>query len=170
MVGRGSQGVWDGHVHTAIFKIHNQHGPTVQHRELCSMLHGSLDGRGVQGRGDTCICVAESLRCPPNTITTLLIGYMPNIKLKKFLKQCQGTLHSGPSILPPFTLFRAQLTSDFSKGVFPDPPSPTLNAILDHYPIFFSASTTCTHTHFLSDWLFTFHLSIKFHVSSLQTP
>ena len=29
MGGRDSSGVWDGHVHTAIFKIDNQQGPTV---------------------------------------------------------------------------------------------------------------------------------------------
>ena len=48
-------------------------------RELCSMLCGSLGGRGggVWGRMDTCMCMAESLCCPPETITTLLIGYMP---------------------------------------------------------------------------------------------
>ena len=27
--GRDSQGVWDGHVHTAIFNIDNQQGPIV---------------------------------------------------------------------------------------------------------------------------------------------
>ena len=30
----------------------NQQGPTVEHRELCSVLCGSLDGRGVWGRMD----------------------------------------------------------------------------------------------------------------------
>ena len=35
---RDNYGVWDGHVHTAIFKMDNQQGPTVQHMELCSML------------------------------------------------------------------------------------------------------------------------------------
>ena len=44
--------VGHGHAHTAIFKMDNQQGPTVQHRELCSMLCGSLDGRGVWGRMD----------------------------------------------------------------------------------------------------------------------
>ena len=29
------------------------------------------------GRMDTCICIAESLRCSPETITTLLISYTP---------------------------------------------------------------------------------------------
>ena len=45
--------------------------------ELCSMLHGSLDERGVRGRMDTCICMAESLHCSPETITTLLTGCIP---------------------------------------------------------------------------------------------
>ena len=29
---------------------------------------------GVWGSTDTCVCVAESLCCPPETITTLLTG------------------------------------------------------------------------------------------------
>ena len=32
-------------------------------------------GGGVWGRMDTCICMAESLRCSPETITVLLINY-----------------------------------------------------------------------------------------------
>ena len=43
--GRDSYGVWDGHVHTAIFKMDNQQGPTVQRMELYLMLCGSLDER-----------------------------------------------------------------------------------------------------------------------------
>ena len=35
------------------------------------MLCDSLDGRGVWGRMDTCICMAESLCCPGETITML---------------------------------------------------------------------------------------------------
>ena len=34
----------------------------------------SLDRRGVWGRMDTCICMVESLCCPLETITTLLIS------------------------------------------------------------------------------------------------
>ena len=41
-----SYGVWDGHIHTTISEISNQQGPTVERMELCSMLCGSLDGRG----------------------------------------------------------------------------------------------------------------------------
>ena len=35
--------------------------------ELCSMLYGSLDKRAIWGRVDTCICMAESFRCAPET-------------------------------------------------------------------------------------------------------
>ena len=56
------------------FKVDNQQGPTVGHRELCSLSCGGGGGRGVWGRMDTCVCVAESLCCPPETITTLLIS------------------------------------------------------------------------------------------------
>ena len=53
------------------------------------MFCGSLDGRGVWGRMDTCISVAESLHCPPEIVTTLFSGYTPiqNKKLKKTNKQ-----------------------------------------------------------------------------------
>ena len=44
-----------------------------------------LDGRGVWERMDTCVCVAELLHCPLETVTTLFIGYNPikNTKLKR---------------------------------------------------------------------------------------
>ena len=45
MVGRDSSGIWDTHVYTAIFKMDGQQGPTMQYRELSSMLYDSLDGR-----------------------------------------------------------------------------------------------------------------------------
>ena len=39
------------HMYTLLcLKRITQQGPTVQHREICSMLCSSLDGRGVQGR------------------------------------------------------------------------------------------------------------------------
>ena len=46
-----------------------------KHREFCSMLCASLNGRGVWGRMDIRIYMAESFNCPPENITTLLIGY-----------------------------------------------------------------------------------------------
>ena len=39
------------------------------------MLYGSLDGKRVLGRMDTRIYMAESLHCPSETITTLLISF-----------------------------------------------------------------------------------------------
>ena len=45
--------------------------------ELCSTLCVSLDGKGVWERMDTYICMAESLHCSSETITTLSIGYTP---------------------------------------------------------------------------------------------
>ena len=50
------------------------------------MLCGSLDGTGVWGRMDTYMCMAESLRCSPETITTLLIDYIL-IQNKKFKRK-----------------------------------------------------------------------------------
>ena len=61
----------------------NQHGPAMYHRENCLVLCGSLDGRGVWKRTDTCVCVAESLPCSPGIITTLLVGYTP-VQNRKF--------------------------------------------------------------------------------------
>ena len=37
----------------------NQQRPIVQRMELCSVLCGSLDGREVCGRKDTCICTVS---------------------------------------------------------------------------------------------------------------
>ena len=85
-------GVWDGHVHTAIFKMDHKQGPAVEHRELCSVLCGSLDGRDVWRRKDTCVCMAESLRCPPETITALLIVYTAIQNKKPFKEEWNRTL------------------------------------------------------------------------------
>ena len=45
-------------------------------------------GRRVWGSMDTGICRAESLCCPSETVTTLLIGYTP-ISNKKFKKRAR---------------------------------------------------------------------------------
>ena len=55
--------------------------------ELSSMLCGSLDGSGVWGGMDTWICMAESLCCSIETITTLLIDYIP-MQNKKLKNKC----------------------------------------------------------------------------------
>ena len=71
----------------------NQQGPTVQHRELRSMLCSSLDGRGVWRRMDTCVCMTESLCYLPANITTLLISYTP-VRNKK-LRKSMATIENG---------------------------------------------------------------------------
>ena len=53
----GSMG---SNTHT-VFKTDNQKGPTVQLRELCSVLCGILDGSVVWERMDTCRCIAGFL-------------------------------------------------------------------------------------------------------------
>ena len=45
--GWDSYGARDGHVHTAVFKMDHQQGPTVHHREPCATLCGSPGGKGV---------------------------------------------------------------------------------------------------------------------------
>ena len=40
--GMDALGVWDYHIHTTIYKIDNQQGPTVRHTELCSIFCDNL--------------------------------------------------------------------------------------------------------------------------------
>ena len=47
--------------------------------ELCSTLCANLDGSGIWGKMNTCLCMAESLHGSPETITTLLIGYISSV-------------------------------------------------------------------------------------------
>ena len=61
------------------FKIGNLEGPTVWHMKLCSVLCGSLNGMGLGGGVDACICMAKSLHCSPDAITTLFVNHLyPN--------------------------------------------------------------------------------------------
>jgi len=47
------------------------------------MLYARLAGRGVCGGADARVCMTESLRCSPETITILSIGHTPK-ENKKF--------------------------------------------------------------------------------------
>ena len=58
-------------MHTILFKIDNQQGPIVKHRELFSIVYNSLDGKIILKRIDICICITELLCCTPETNTTL---------------------------------------------------------------------------------------------------
>ena len=44
--GRDSEGFWECHVHTVIFKMDNQQAPIVRHMKRSSLLRASLDRSG----------------------------------------------------------------------------------------------------------------------------
>ena len=71
----------DMSIRTAVFKMDNQQGPPGQHVELCSMLCGSLDGRGVGGEW---IHVWLSLFAVQLKLS--LIGYTPMQNKQKRLE------------------------------------------------------------------------------------
>ena len=70
-----------------MFEMDHQQGPTVQHRELCSMLCGSLDGRGVWGENGSNVYIQLSPFAVHLKLSQqcLLISYslIQNKKLKK---------------------------------------------------------------------------------------
>ena len=68
--------------------------------ELCSC--ASLDGRGVWGRMNTCICMAESLCCSPETTTTLLIRHFVVQSLSHV--RLFATLWTARLLCPPLSL------------------------------------------------------------------
>ena len=70
--GRDSQEVWDGHVHTALFKMETNKDLPYSTGNCAQW--NSLDGRGVWERMDTCICMDKCLCCLSETIITLLTG------------------------------------------------------------------------------------------------
>ena len=72
----------------AKFKMDKQQGLLYSTllNKLSSMSCGSLDGKGVWGRMDTCIGMAESLCYSPEMTTTLLICYT-SIQNKSFSKK-----------------------------------------------------------------------------------
>ena len=134
----GSYGVWDGYVHSAVFKMDFQQGPTVQHREL-SMLCGSMDGRGVLGRMNTCMCMAESHCCSeiPETISILLISYQSvSSAAQSCLTLCDPMNCSMPGLpvhhqLPEFTHTHVHQVGDAIQpshplsSPFPRAPNPS---------------------------------------------
>ena len=45
--GRDKLGVWDEYIHTTIYKIDNQQGPTVYQRERYSIFYNNLYGKRI---------------------------------------------------------------------------------------------------------------------------
>ena len=70
--GRDSQGVWDGHVHTAIFEMDNQQGSIVLYMELCPIFCSNLDWREFGGEWIHVYLLAES----SETVTTLFVNWL----------------------------------------------------------------------------------------------
>ena len=56
----------------ALFKMDHYQSSTIYHRELCSMLCGSLDRRVVWERVDKRVYMAESLCCPIIILLSIL--------------------------------------------------------------------------------------------------
>ena len=71
----------------------NQQGPLSSTGNSTQCYVAAWMGGAFGGRMHSGICVAESLCCPPETITTLSIGCTPiqnkyNFKIKKVLVEC----------------------------------------------------------------------------------
>jgi len=60
----------------------NQQGPTVQHRELCSVLCGGLDMRGLGAEWIRVYVWLSPFAFPPETITTLYVNCYTSIQNK----------------------------------------------------------------------------------------
>ena len=75
------------------------------------MWQSGWNGRRVCGRMDTCTCMGQSLCCPPETTTTLLIGYTP-IQHKKLKKKHTQTPFLETKHGPPL---RQDLSEHFSQ-------------------------------------------------------
>ena len=74
------------------------------------MLCGNLDGRGVWGRMDTCVCMAEFLHCSPKAITPLFVNWLyPNTKFKVFKKKTLWEIKGGRA----YSLLMRCTSSDF---------------------------------------------------------
>ena len=79
--------------------------------ELYSMLCVSLDGRGVWERMDTCMCIAESLCCSPETLTALLMGYhfssvQPLSRVRLLVTPWTAACQASLSITNSWNLFK----------------------------------------------------------------
>ena len=73
-------------------RMDDQQGPAVYSKGNSAPCHVAAWMRGeFGGRMDTCMHTAESLCCPPENITSLLIGYTP-IQNKKFLKRYRNEI------------------------------------------------------------------------------
>ena len=75
--GKGQTEVWDRPIPTIEFKTDNQQGPTMQHRELCSIFCKNQNGTIIWKGIDTYICITKPFCCILYSNTKLFIS---NIK------------------------------------------------------------------------------------------
>ena len=73
--GRDGLGVWDEQMQAIIYRMDEQQGPTVEHRELYSISCDKPEWKRIfEKRIDTCICIIETLCYTLEPNTTLLIN------------------------------------------------------------------------------------------------
>ena len=87
--GRDKAGMGDSHIHNTIHRIHNQQGPTVQHKELYAQYFVTIcKGKESEKRIDTYICIAEPLYCTSETNATCfnMFNTKNTIQYKKIQK------------------------------------------------------------------------------------
>ena len=95
MGGRDTQGTQDGHVHTAIFTMDNQQGPTVQHGSLFSVMWqpGWKESLGENGY---MYGMADSLCCPQHCYLAIPQCRIKSLKREK--KKRLLALEAQPSL------------------------------------------------------------------------
>ena len=106
------------HVHTTVFKMDNQQAPTVARGTLLSVMGQPGWEQGLQENG-----YAESLRCLPETTTTLFVCYTPvqikSSKQKIILKELWNLafeIISNFDLTVSFSYFRINTLSFFLLG------------------------------------------------------
>ena len=84
------------------------------------MLCDILDGRGVWGRVNTCMYMAESLCFPPETITTLLTGYTAIQNGFGFKKMRSGE-RTPFAVTPKHATYRMTVCGQRLRKILPAP-------------------------------------------------
>ena len=86
--GRDKLRHWDEHIHTTIYKVDNQQGPTIQHRNYTQ--HSVMIYMGKESEKDIDICIKRytyNLTALCRTLETNIANQLySNILLKKKLK------------------------------------------------------------------------------------
>ena len=100
----------------------------------------TVDGKGLWGRMDTCICMAESLRCSPEMSTILLVDCMPVqnhfvVKKKKKNLKKQGNEIKRNSVQFSRSVVSDSLRPHESQHARPPCPTPTHRAHTDSCPL-----------------------------------